>query len=145
MATVNVISAQAISQTFPGVPANRLRNVRLLVAVTAGQAGYLDPTTGKYGLCNTNTSGKQQFRGIFMRAGAAGDVVAMMSQGEIDGFDLSGSNFDDILYAQDTDGLIGTAAGTKNVPIGRVVSLADGFGTTQSKALLLQAAAPPNF
>ena len=147
MATVNVLSTNAIAQAFPNSPSTRLRNVRLLVAVVAGQAGYFDPATGKAGLCNTATAGKQQFRGIFMRSGGATDVVTFLSRGELYGFDLSGSNFDDIIYAQDTDGAIGTAPGTKAVPIGRVVGLTDGigYGASPTKVLLVAESTLANF
>lgn len=126
MAAIAVVSANAIAQAFPNSPATRLRNWRLLVAGTAGQAVYCDPTTGRAGLCNTATSGHEQFRGILMASGGAGDVRAVLEQGEVVGFNLTGIAYDAIIYANDVDGQIGTAAGTKSVPIGRVKALTDG-------------------
>jgi hypothetical protein len=134
MAALTVL-ASGIAQVFPNMPGTRLRNKRTLVAMTVAQAVYADPTTGKVGLCNTATAGKQQFRGIVMRTAAAGDVPAVLEEGEVVGFDLSGTNFDDLIYAQDTDGVLGTTAGTKSVPVGRVVALSDGFGPTVTKVL----------
>lgn len=136
MATVAVTSANAVAQLFPGLPGTRARNRRALVAITAGQAVYTDPTTGSVGLCATNTSGAHNFDGIAMRTVGAGDVVVVVSDGEVGGFSLSGSNYGDLIYAQDTAGAVGTAAGTTSVVIGLVVPLADGaFGGSPSKVL----------
>jgi hypothetical protein len=138
MAAVAVTSVNAVAQLFPGLPGTVARNRKLLVAVTAGQSVYIDPTTGSAGLTSTNTAGAHNHTGIAMRTGGIGDVVVVVEEGEIGGFNLSASNYNDLIYAQDIAGNIGTTAGTTTVVIGRVVPLTDGvFGNTASKVLRL--------
>ena len=138
MSAISVTTANAVDQLYPGLPGTRARNRKTLVAFTAGQIGYTDPTKGSMGLTATNTSGAHNFSGMAMRTCAAGDTIAFVSEGEVGGFNLSGLNYGDLVYAQDTAGAIGTAAGTTSVVIGCVEPLTDGvFGNTPSKVLRL--------
>src|SRR5512139_50485 len=98
-------------------------NVKLAEAATAGQALY-QTTSGTFGLADANGAGKQQFRGIALQAGAAGQVISMCRRGELYGFTLSG-NYDTLLYLSDTAGALADAAGTMTVDCGRVVAETD--------------------
>lgn len=93
-------------------------------AIAAGEAVY-QATTGKVGVADANGSGKQQFRGIALRAAAAGQVVPVLKKGRCYGFTVSAVDCDTILYLSDTAGDIATSAGTMTVAVGRVVALPD--------------------
>lgn len=105
-------------------------------AVTALQAAYL-ATTGKFGIAGANAAGKQQFRGVFLRSGAAGEVVPLLVRGHVYGFTVSGVAYDTILYLSDTPGSLGDAAGTKSVPAARIVPMPD--GSNLSKVVFVNA------
>lgn len=91
--------------------------------ITAGQAVYI-LTTGKVGVADANGAGKQQFRGIALNGGGAGQAIDVLHDGEVTGFTLSG-NADTMLYLSDTAGALADGAGTMTVVCGRVVCLAD--------------------
>ena len=92
-------------------------------AITQGQPVYI-LSTGKVGVANALTAGKQQFRGIAMNGGGAGSAIDVCSEGELAGFTLPG-NPDAVIYLSDTAGTLADAAGTKSVPVGRIVSRSD--------------------
>lgn len=94
-------------------------------AVTPGQAAY-QATTGRFGIADANVSGKQQFRGIFLKAAAAGAVVPLLKRGAVYGFTVSSLNGDAPLYLSDTAGALDDGAGTMTVIAGRVTALTDG-------------------
>jgi Uncharacterized conserved protein (DUF2190) len=104
--------------------------------ITIGDAVYID-ANGKAQECNTGTSGHEQFRGIALDSVSAGQAVGVVVEGFIAGFDLSGLAYDAFVYAQDTNGQIGTAAGTKTVRIGRVVPTSDFDPATSKPSKLL--------
>lgn len=93
-------------------------------AITQGQAVY-QLTTGKVGVAGANAAGKQQFRGIALRAAGAGQVVPVLKRGMCYGFTISGLNCDALAYLSDTVGSLADAAGTKSVIAGRVIALSD--------------------
>lgn len=106
------------------------------VAITAGQPLYIIAATGKYGICDANDSGKEQFRGVALKTVGAGQALSILKRGRMYGLDLSGLSYDDIVYESDTAGGYDTAAGTKTVRIGRVVPLSD---STPTKVLYVDA------
>jgi hypothetical protein len=91
-------------------------------AVTAGQAIY-QLTTGKFGVADANAAGKQQFRGIALKAAGANGAVTLLKRGHCYGFTVSGLNADVPLYLSDTAGALADAAGTLSVICGRVVAM----------------------
>jgi hypothetical protein len=93
-------------------------------AITAGQAVY-QLSTGKVGVADANGAGKQQFRGIALKSVAAGQAVSVLKEGYVEGFTISGLNYDVPVYLSDTAGALADGAGTMSVICGRVVSLAD--------------------
>jgi len=93
-------------------------------AIAAGQAVYI-LTTGKVGVADANSAGKEQFRGIALQSVGAGQAVDVLHKGDVYGFTLSG-NADSLAYLSDTAGGLDTSAsGSKTVAAGRVVCLPD--------------------
>lgn len=91
--------------------------------ITKGQAVYI-LTTGKVGVADANAAGKQQFRGIALNGGGAGQAIDVVHDGEVSGFTLAG-NADSLAYLSDTAGALADAAGTMSVVAGRVMCLSD--------------------
>jgi len=93
------------------------------VAVTKGQSVYVVAATGKLALC-TGAAANQaaQFRGIALNSGGIGQAIDVCEDGELYGFTLAG-NYDTLIYAHDTAGVLSTAVGTVTIPVGRVVPL----------------------
>lgn len=106
-----------LAETFP---------VKVVEAVTRGLAGYQIAATGKYGIADANAAGKQQFRGLFLDAGAAGQGgISLLKKGFVAGFDLSAMSYDDPVYLSDNVGAFATTAGTMSVICGRVFGMSD--------------------
>jgi hypothetical protein len=118
------LTAAAIAAVRPLDPLTIIIPVIANEAVTAGQAAYL-ASTGKYGVADANASGKEQFRGIFLGAAAAGQQVDLFVRGYIYGFTISGLAYDALVYLSDTAGALADAAGSMTVRCGRVVPLTD--------------------
>lgn len=112
-----------ISRVFP--QQDEIVSVKLAETVTKGQAAY-QLTAGTFGVADANAAGKQQFRGVFLEAGAAGEVVPLLKKGYLNGFTVSGMNGDAVLYLSDTVGSFGDGAGTMTVVCGRVFVMTDG-------------------
>lgn len=100
-------------------------DVTLTEAVTALQTLY-QLTTGKFGLCDANVAGKEQFRGVALKAGAANQVVPMLKMGHVFGYAVSALSGDVAVFQSDTAGsLADVASVTKTVRCGRVIVLTD--------------------
>jgi hypothetical protein len=97
-------------------------NVKLAEAVTQGQALY-QTTSGTFGLADASEEGKQQFKGIALEAGNAGEAISMLKQGVMSGYTLG--TYEDPVYLSDTAGALSTTPGTMTVYVGRVTALAD--------------------
>lgn len=107
-------------------------------AVTAGLAAY-QTTSGTFGIADANDSGKEQFRGVFLRAAAAGQVTDLLVWGLVGGYTVSGLNGDAVLYLSNTVGALGDSAGTMTVNCGRVTTLTDNLTGTATKVVLIAA------
>lgn len=96
------------------------------VAVDAGQAVYIN-SAGKVALADANGSGTSGFRGIALESCAAGQVVSVLAQGALYGYDLSGLDYDAPVYLSDTAGALATAGSVAGdtVVVGRVMPLTD--------------------
>ena len=92
--------------------------------VANGQAAY-QTSSGTYGLADANGSGKQQFRGIFLQGGGAGQAVSILMRGSVGGYDLTNIAYDGLAYLSDTAGSLAETNGTMTVPVGRVFALSD--------------------
>jgi hypothetical protein len=116
-----VVTADKVGRSV----ANQVEDVVDLIAVeaiTAGQAIYIT-TAGKAGVADANVAGKQQFRGIALKAAAIGGIVPVLKRGFVEGFTLTGVNFDALVYLSDTAGALADAVGTLTVNCGRVQAL----------------------
>lgn len=120
MADITVTAAQ-IGAVFPADA--EIRPVILAATVTAGQALYLT-SSGTYNLADANDSGAQQFRGVALNGGAAGQAVDMLRRGEVYGYTLAGAH-DDLVYLSNTAGALSTDAGAMTVQCGRLTCLTD--------------------
>jgi hypothetical protein len=103
------------------------------VTITKGQTVYIT-TAGLLGLCDANDAGKQQFRGIALNGGGAGQAIDVLHDGEVYGFGVSGLNVGAFVYASNDVGVLEDGAGAMTVRAGRVSIMADGGGT-QTKVL----------
>ena len=121
MGDITVTAAQ-VGACFPDKA--EIYTFKAAETITAGQAVYLT-SSGTVGLCDTNASGKQQFRGIALNGGGAGQAIDVLKEGHCYGFTLSGMDYDAIAYGSDTAGALADANGTMTVNAGRVVALPD--------------------
>lgn len=129
------------------------------IALTAAQIGAVDPkkaTIKSYLAGSTITKGQpvaqatdgtvdpadasnaggylyEQFRGIAISAGGAGQAIDVLEDGECYGFTVSGKNCGDLLYVSNDVGRIADAVGDKTVFVGRVTALTDGSATKVSR------------
>ena len=92
--------------------------------ITAGQPVY-QLSTGKVAPADANGSGLQQFRGIALNGGAAGQAISVLLEGHCYGFTLTSMNYDALAYLSDDVGRIADGVGTMTVNVGRVVPLSD--------------------
>lgn len=121
MADITLTAAQ-IAPVFPD--SAEIYDFIAAVTITAGQAVYIN-SSGKVALCDTNAAGAQQFRGVALNGGGAGQAISVLKEGHVYGYDLSGLAYDAPVFASDTAGALGTAAGTMSVNVGRVVPLSE--------------------
>lgn len=89
------------------------------VAVTAG-APVVHDANGKWIIGKSDAAGNCKKVFVATRSAKAGEPLTAIEIGEMDGFDLSGMAFGDPIYLNDT-GVLGTAAGTVSVVVGRVI------------------------
>ncbi len=107
-------------------------------AITAGMAVRLDTSTGKFTKANGSSTTENRIYGIATKTVAAGMPVTAVRQGVMDGWDLSGLNYDAVVYLSDTDGRLGDSAGTVSTVVGRVIpGTSEAVGTGFSKLLLV--------
>lgn len=121
MADIALTAAQ-VDAAKPEI--SEIVDVTLAETVTRGQALYL-ASSGKYGVADANASGKQQFRGLALRGGAAGETVPMLKRGPVAGFTLTSQAYDAPIYLSDTAGALADGVGTMTVVAGRVAPLND--------------------
>jgi predicted RecA/RadA family phage recombinase len=103
------------------VESRRQHTAPALEAIEAGAPVRIDPTTGKFRNGNGTDMTEGPVYGIALRSVAAGEAVTALNSGVLDGFALSGMNYNAPVYLSDTDGRIADAAGTKAILIGRVI------------------------
>lgn len=128
MTAIAIATAANVQLVFPQWA--EVYDVVLTETVTQGQAVY-QLTTGKFGVADANASGKQQFRGIALGGGAAGQSITILKRGHCYGFTVSSLNADAILYLSDTAGSLDDSVGTMTVNCGRVVALSDAGNLTK--------------
>lgn len=91
--------------------------------ITAGQMVRLDTTSGKATLSNATTAAEARTRGMAITgAGVAGLTLTVVKRGVLDiGEAMAALDYDQAIYLDNTDGAVGTAAGTVSLVVGRVV------------------------
>jgi hypothetical protein len=130
-------TATDVRAPYPNSHTTVQRAYTALEAINVGQSFYIDPTTGKAGLCDANASGKEQFGGIALESVGIGGTFLGHVRGELAGYDLSGINYAGFVYQGDTAGeLADAASGTKTIRVGRVVPI---NSTPISKTLYVEA------
>ena len=102
-----------------------IRNYVTGVAVTRGVPVYVVGSTGKLAIADGNGSGTKQVRGVTLDAGGIGAGIRVLEYGDVFGYDLSGLDYDAVVYLSDTAGSLDTATGTVTVIIGRVAPMTD--------------------
>lgn len=128
MADLTLTGAGQIAAVFPEDA--EIFDMIAAVAITPGQAVYVN-SAGKAALADANAgSGAEQFRGILL-AGAANGIAAgqagsILKKGHVYGFNLASLAYDAPVYLSDTAGTLADAPSTTNpVRVGRVVALSD--------------------
>lgn len=106
-------------------------------AILAGAIVRID-TDGKFTNGNGTSTTENRIYGVATKSVIAGQPVTAIAKGVMDGFTFSQA-YDAILYASDTDGRIGDAAGTASKIIGRVIpGWAETLGTAAAKLLRVE-------
>lgn len=95
-------------------------------AIEAGQPLY-ELTDGTVGVADANASGKfAAFAGIALRKCPAKGTVSVLQRGHCVGLGVSGLNCGALVYLSDDVGMLGDAAGTNSVVVGKVTMLPTG-------------------
>ena len=106
-------------------------------AILAGSLVRLATTTGKFTNGNGSSAGEARIFGVATKTVAAGEPLTAVRKGIMAGYTFS-QNYDAAMYASDTDGRIGDAAGTVSLVVGRVVpGTANLIGANPDKLLLV--------
>ena len=123
------------------VTAGRLRVVESIIQHTApfaetcavGDAVRIDTTTGKWTKANGTSAAEARIYGVLVSKDGAGAAGTAVRKGVIDGFDLSGLDYDKAIWLSDTDGKFASADSdaTVDIAVGRVIP---GFATTLGTA-----------
>lgn len=109
-----------------------------LVAITAGQYIRPDPTTGKFDLGNATTAAEILYGYIATKSVAAGEPLTGIHYGVMNlGASLAALAFGAPIYVNDTDGVLGDAAGTVSRVAGRVIAVFGSGNATPDKLLLV--------
>jgi hypothetical protein len=106
-------------------------------AIEAGKAVRID-TNGKFTGANGTTTTENRIYGIAIKSVPAGMPVTAIRKGVMDGWDLSGLAYDASVFLSDTDGILGSTAGTVSTLVGRVIpAWAKAIGTAADKLLFV--------
>ena len=139
------------------------------ISVTAAQVGVVDPeksiikdyiagatvtkgqpvsqtTDGTVDPSDASSGGGylfEQFRGIALNGGGAGQSISVLESGEVYGFDLSGMDITAAAYLSNTAGSLSTVVGDVTVYVGKVVCLTDKDATKVLRVQVIWAEAVP--
>ena len=120
-----------------GLPTdNDIQEGTLGETLAAGDAVRWD-TNGAFTGANATTTTENNWVGILLTGGVAGEPASAIYSGEVAGFDLSSLAFGATVYLSDTDKTLADAAGTVSTAVGKVYpGLAS---TTRDKILKVRA------
>lgn len=130
MATLNITASAVapvkVEEQFTG-PAAEI--------ITAGQFVRFNTTNGKFELGNGTTAGESRRGGIAITgAPVAGQTITVVTKGIIDlGNALGSLTYDDDVFLDNTDGVLGDTAGSVSYVVGVVVP---GFASLTPDKLL---------
>jgi hypothetical protein len=93
---------------------------RLAEALDPGDVVRLDPSSGRFTGANGSTTTENRFVGVLLTGGIAGEAATAIFAGELTGFDLSALAWGADVFLSDTDGTLGTTAGTVSTVVGKV-------------------------
>lgn len=106
-------------------------------AITAGSPVRID-TAGKFTPANGTTTTENAVYGIATHTAVAGQALTAIRRGVMDGFVLTGAYWAPV-YAADTDGRLGDAAGTVSTIVGHIIGgHATTLGVAPDKILLVE-------
>lgn len=97
-------------------------------AVTPGQ-GLKWLTSGKVALANGAATATSYLRGVALGSAGAGQAVSMLKRGHVYGYDLTGLDAGQLVYLDNSNGALATAAGTVSVVAGIVTALPENSNT----------------
>lgn len=128
MADLTVTAANVRDASPVGV--GKKINLLAAVAITAGQAVYLD-TSGTASLADASAAGTAVVIGIALEGAAIGQPVPILVEGFVTGFTLTSVAYGTILSLSDTAGAVDNGAGSPTVaaPLGRCWSIGDSDAT----------------
>ncbi len=134
MADINLVTANKVNV----VESIEQLTLPAAEAITAGMAMRLDTTSGKFTKANGSAAGEARVKWLAVKTVAAGEPVTGIKTGVLDGYDLSGLNYDADVFLSDTDGRLADTAGTVSTKVGRVLpGTSTTLGTAFDKLLLV--------
>lgn len=148
MAVISVTAAQ-VKPLKPDEA--RIIPVVLDAATAPGTPVYLHATNGDAIAADADGSGTENAIGIVLSdtrinstntTFPAGATVNVLTKGLVGGFDLSGVNFNGIVFVSDTVGRLDTATGTRTVRMGRVEAIWHQGDATPTKYLYIDRNTP---
>lgn len=105
-------------------------------AITAGAPVRLDTSAGTFSNGNASTAAEGRIYGIATKTVVARQPVTAIRKGVMDGWDLSGLDYDADVFVSTTDARLDDTAGTINIKAGRVVPVTGSpIGTGFDKVL----------
>ncbi len=112
--------------------------LQLAETLTVGQAVRIDTSVGKFTAANGSSTTENRIYGILVSKDGAGAVGTAVRKGVLDGFAITAMAYDAAVYLSDTDGVLGTTAGTVSTIVGRVIpATGTTTGTANDKLLFV--------
>lgn len=106
--------------------------------IACGAAVRMDVDNGRFTNANGSSAAEARIYGVAVRKVKAGEPVTAIRCGVVDGFDLSGLDYDQAIFLSNTDGRLGDVAGTVSVEIGRVMTVTSNtIGNPHDKVLFI--------
>jgi len=134
MADINLVTANKVNV----VESIEQLTLPAAEAITAGMGMRLDTINGKFTKANASAAGEARVKWIAVKSVSTGEPVTGIKRGVLDGYDLSGMDYDADVFLSDTDGRLADAAGTVSTKIGRVLpGPSTTLGTAFDKLLLV--------
>jgi hypothetical protein len=123
MADITVTAGQ-VGACFPLKA--KIRTYIAATTITAGQALAMVAASGTVNTADASTGQRNQFLGIALNGGGAGQAIDVLEAGKVYGFTLD-KNYDTIVQLSNTAGTLDDGDGSPDVSVyaGRVMPLSD--------------------